>query len=227
MHFKIATTYSKSLHSVVSSLFVARQNLPLTISSAYLRNSLQAAAHLIVLHGCISWLLLAACDHRSLSLASTQFWLALPCLSWLSLREAEVEVTLWLKVSQSVYLGVEPTLRLVTRYYFLSESCGLVSVRRPLWREDRSAVCSAIAQWFESRRIRNHTLLSYLRLPKHGGSGSRIYIPQEYGDLVIPQALGSLYIASYDSQGYAGGFLTLPQPGGEVPVYITPRNRLV
>jgi hypothetical protein len=26
----------------------------------------------------------------------------------------------------------------------LSESCGLVSVRRPLWREDWSAICSAI-----------------------------------------------------------------------------------
>jgi hypothetical protein len=35
-------------------------------------------------------------------------------------------------VSQSVSLGVESTLELVTRYYFLSESCCLVSVGRPL-----------------------------------------------------------------------------------------------
>jgi hypothetical protein len=62
-----------------------------------------------------------------------------------TLYTSEVEVTLRLavgrSVSQSVCLGVEPTLGLVTRYYFLSEgwllskSCRLVSVGRPLWRE--------------------------------------------------------------------------------------------
>jgi hypothetical protein len=40
----------------------------------------------------------------------------------------------------------------------LSEICGLVSVGRPLWREDGSAVCSIITQWSELRRTRNHTL---------------------------------------------------------------------
>jgi hypothetical protein len=63
----------------------------------------------------------------------------------------------------------------------LSEICGLVSVGRPLWREEGSAVCSVIIQWSESRRTRNHTLLSHLRLPQPGGPGSRIYIPQEQG----------------------------------------------
>jgi hypothetical protein len=29
----------------------------------------------------------------------------------------------------------------------LSEICGLVSVGRPLWREDRSEICSVITQW--------------------------------------------------------------------------------
>jgi hypothetical protein len=71
--------------------------------------------------------------------------------------KVEVEVTLRLTASQSVWLGAEPTLGLVTRYYFLSESCGLVSMGRPLSREDGSAVCSAITQWSESRRTRNHT----------------------------------------------------------------------
>jgi hypothetical protein len=42
----------------------------------------------------------------------------------------------------------------------LSEICGPVSMGRPLWREDGSAICSAIAQWSQSRRICNHTLLS-------------------------------------------------------------------
>jgi hypothetical protein len=48
---------------------------------------------------------------------------------------------------------------LATRYYFLPEICGLVSVGRPLWREDGSAICSVITQRSESRRTRNHTAI--------------------------------------------------------------------
>jgi hypothetical protein len=72
----------------------------------------------------------------------------------------------------------------------LSEICGLVSVGRPLWREDGSVICSVITQWSESLRTRNHTLLSYLRLPQPGGPGSLIYIPQEQGGPVIPPGTG-------------------------------------
>jgi hypothetical protein len=36
------------------------------------------------------------------------------------------------------------------------------------------------------------------RLPPPGGPGPRIYIPREQGDSVLPQALGSLFVASYD-----------------------------
>jgi hypothetical protein len=43
------------------------------------------------------------------------------------------------------------------------------------------------------------------RLPQPGGPGPRIYIPQEQGGPVIPQALDSLFVTSYDSQGYGGG----------------------
>jgi hypothetical protein len=42
-------------------------------------------------------------------------------------------------------------------------------------------------------------------LPQPGGSGPRIYTPQEKGGLVITQALGSLFVALYGSQGYGGG----------------------
>jgi hypothetical protein len=72
-------------------------------------------------------------------------------------EEVEVEVALRLTVGQSICLGVEPTLGLATRYYLLFgcwQSCGLVSVGRPLWREDGYAICSAITQWSESRRTR-------------------------------------------------------------------------
>jgi hypothetical protein len=68
----------------------------------------------------------------------------------------------------------------------LSEIWGLVSVGRPLWREDGSAIYSVITQWSESCRTRNHTLLSHPRLPQPGGPGSRIYITQKQGGPVIP-----------------------------------------
>jgi hypothetical protein len=55
----------------------------------------------------------------------------------------------------------------------------LLVLGRHLWREDRSAICSVITQCSESLRIRNHTLLSHLRLPQPGGPGSSMYSLQE------------------------------------------------
>jgi hypothetical protein len=72
----------------------------------------------------------------------------------------------------------------------LSESCGLVSAGRPIWREDGSVICSAVTTWSESLRTRNHTLLSHLWIPQPDGPGSRIYIPQEQGGPVIPPSIG-------------------------------------
>jgi hypothetical protein len=93
--------------------------------------------------------------------------------------------------SQSVCLGIEQPCRtcdqiLLPVGMLLSEICGLVSVGCPLWREDGSAICSAITQWSESRWTRNHALLSHLRLPQPRAPGSRIYILQEQGGPVIP-----------------------------------------
>jgi hypothetical protein len=116
-----------------------------------------------------------------------KFWVLRYSSRWST--HLKVKVTLRLTVSQSVCLGVEPNLGLVTRYYFLSENC-LVSMGHPLWREDGSAVCSAITKWSGSRRARNHTLLSHLRLSQPGGPDSLIYIPQEQGGPVIPPGTG-------------------------------------
>jgi hypothetical protein len=97
----------------------------------------------------------------------------------------------WWSVGQSVCLGIEHPCGtcdqiLLPVGMLLSEICDLVSAGRPLWREDRSVICSVITQWSESRRTRNHTLLSHLRLPQPGGPVSHIYIPQEQGGSVIP-----------------------------------------
>jgi hypothetical protein len=75
----------------------------------------------------------------------------------------------------------------------MSETCDLVSVGRPLRREDGSAICSVITQWSESLKTRKHISLSHLRLPQPGGPGSRIYIPQEQGGPVIPPGTGFIY----------------------------------
>jgi hypothetical protein len=42
----------------------------------------------------------------------------------------------------------------------------------------------------KSRRTHGHILLSLMRLSQPGGPGSRIYIPQEQGGLVIPPGTG-------------------------------------
>jgi hypothetical protein len=51
-----------------------------------------------------------------------------------------------LTVSQSVCLGVKSTPELVTRYYFMSENCSVVSVGLPLWREVGSVSCQSLSK---------------------------------------------------------------------------------
>jgi hypothetical protein len=57
--------------------------------------------------------------------------------------KSKVKVTLRLTVSQSVSLGVEPHLGLMTRYLLPFDSYALVFVGRPLWREDGSVFCQS------------------------------------------------------------------------------------
>jgi hypothetical protein len=67
----------------------------------------------------------------------------------LDISDFEVEVTLRLTFSHSVCLGIEHPCGtfdqiLLPVGMLVSEICGLVSVGHPLWREDRSAIYSAI-----------------------------------------------------------------------------------
>jgi hypothetical protein len=74
------------------------------------------------------------CD-ESLFTPSTALERRLSC-EWI--LEVRVKVTLRLTVSQSVSLGVEPHLGLMTRYILLFDNYGLVFVGHPLWREEGS-----------------------------------------------------------------------------------------
>jgi hypothetical protein len=75
----------------------------------------------------------------------------------------------WWSVSQSVSVGVERHLELMTRYLLLFGSYGLVSVGRPLWRENGSVFCICCCCSFSRVRVpwysRPYFTVSDLRLP--------------------------------------------------------------
>jgi hypothetical protein len=103
-----------------------------------------------------------------------------------SVTRVRVRVTLRLTVGQSVSLGVEPHLGLMTRYLLLFDSYGLVFVGRPLWRENGSVFCACC--WHS---------------PAQSFSG-----PSHLGLVAIFYCLRfetSLFVASYDSQGHSRG----------------------
>jgi hypothetical protein len=87
---------------------------------------------------------------------------------------------------QSVSLGVEPHLRLMTKYLLLFVSYGLVFVGRPLWREDGSGFCircwSSPAQFFSGP--------------------SPLVLATTFYSLRFET---SLSVSSYDSQGHGEG----------------------
>jgi hypothetical protein len=100
----------------------------------------------------------------------------------------KLKVTLRLTVGQSVCLGVEPHLGLMTIYLLLFRSYSLVFMGRPLWREGESVFC--IYCW---------------PLPAQSLLG-----PSPLGLVTIVYCLSFktfLFVVSYDSQGHGGGIL--------------------
>jgi hypothetical protein len=64
-------------------------------------------------------------------------------------------------------------------------------------------LASAVIYRSESRGIHDHILLSQIRDSRNLEDQARLY----------PHALGSLFVAFYDSQGYGGGIRPPPPPG--------------
>jgi hypothetical protein len=108
--------------------------------------------------------------------------------------QSQVKVTLRLTVSQSVSLGVEPHLGLMTRYLLLLDTYGLVFVGCLLWREDGSVFCICcwplLAQSFSGLSPLGLATIFCLRFET------------------------SLFVASYDSQGHGGGIRPRLHTGG-------------
>jgi hypothetical protein len=79
----------------------------------------------------------------------------------------------------------------------------------PLWREDGFVVHNWCWALPESRRTHGHILLSQIRdSPNLEGQVPVFISPRNRASRLYPQALGSLFVDSYDSQGYGGGTRT-------------------
>jgi hypothetical protein len=102
------------------------------------------------------------------------------------LSGVKVKVILRLTVGQSVSLGIEPHLGLMTKYLLLFDSYGLVFVGRSLWRMNGSVFCicyrSSSAQSFSGPSPLDLATIFYCLSSET-----------------------SLFVASYDSQGHGGG----------------------
>jgi hypothetical protein len=108
-------------------------------------------------------------------------------------------------VSQSVlvsstHLGPKTTFLLLS-----GDSCGFVDVGRPHWQL-LLALASAVILGCQSRGTHDHILLSQFRDSPNLESKVPVFLsPRSRVAQLNSQALGSLFVASYDSQGYGGG----------------------
>jgi hypothetical protein len=119
---------------------------------------------------------------------------------------------------QSVRLGVELTLGFVTRYYFLLECCCLIVAVLFLWgalSDERTRLQFEVQSLNGQSRSEPVTILYCLIWDSHNlKSHVLVFIsPWIRVAQLYPPALGSLYVASCDSQGYGGGILIVPKPG--------------
>jgi hypothetical protein len=70
-------------------------------------------------------------------------------------------------------------------------------------------LASAVIHGSEFRRTHDHILLSQIRDSHNLKDQVPVFIsPKNTVAQLYPQALGSLFVASYDLQGYGGGILT-------------------
>jgi hypothetical protein len=110
-------------------------------------------------------------------------------------------------VGQSVLVS-STHLQPKTIFLLLPDRCGFVDMGRPLWREDVSVFyncCwSSPVQSFSGSNPAGLMIIFYcLRFET-----PRIYIPRNRVAQLYPHALGSLSVASHDSQNYGGGIRT-------------------
>jgi hypothetical protein len=116
----------------------------------------------------------------------------------------------WRSVGQSVLMS-STHLGLATRFLLLSESCGFVDVGRGLFCRLQLllVLARAVILGPASRGTRDHILLSQIRESPNLEGEVPVFISfRNRVAQLYPQTLGSVFVASYDSQGYGGGIRT-------------------
>jgi hypothetical protein len=128
----------------------------------------------------VTWCKLIESDKQFLYSNTVKITEVSMCSACSNTVKVKNKVMLRLMVSQSVCLGVKITLELVTRYYFLSESCCVVSVGRLLWREVGSVSCQSLSSVFSPlSKIQNNlhcTCFKYMQNILDLSSRSRSHI---------------------------------------------------
>jgi hypothetical protein len=194
----------------------------------------------------VSQYVLASSPPWDLRLDINSVWISLCCLCWapsltrgrvclFSVRVGFVTfiINTPLKSSQSYFTadsmfwcqahsGIYDQI-LLPVWRFLRESCCLVSMGLPLWREDGSTVCCAVNGPSREEPV---TILNCLIWDSANlESQAPVFIsPRNRMAQLYPRPLGFLYVAFYDSQGYGGDILTRLHMGdGDNEVEVTLR----
>jgi hypothetical protein len=123
---------------------------------------------------------------------------------------------LWQTVSRPVYLGVKPSSWAQDQIFVTDRQLRVCSYGEPSLTRGRVCrlqlllvLASAVNLWYKFRGTHDHILLSHIRdSPNLEGQVPVFISPSDSVAQLYPQALGSLFIASYDSQGYGGGIRT-------------------
>jgi hypothetical protein len=108
--------------------------------------------------------------------------------------------------SRPVYLGTKPHLEPKTIFLLPSDTYGVCSCGAPSLMRGwicrlklLLALASAVILGSESHGTHDHILLSQIQDPEPGGPGPVFISPGNIVSQLYPPALGSLFVASYDS----------------------------
>jgi hypothetical protein len=104
-----------------------------------------------------------------------------------------------------------PHLWRTTRFVLLSDICGLPVLGRPPWREDGSVIYSYSSLPLSGPSPADLMTTFYCLIWDSPNLEVQVPVfisPRNSVAQLYPRALGSLFVASYDSQGYGGGIIT-------------------